>query len=120
MKQILLALCHLYLNNIARRDIYPENILMDTNTFGDYGIKLNTFEASIYNLNPRAVSEVVGTPYYFSPEMLYKKYSKKSDIWGCGVILYVLLCGYPPFKGSIESEIEVAIEKGKIDFDSIE
>ena len=47
----------------------------------------------------------LGTPYYVSPEVLEGKYDNKCDIWGVGVISYMLLCGYPPFNGRNENEV---------------
>ena len=54
--------------------------------------------------------------YYIAPEVLNKKYDEKCDIWSCGVILYILLCGYPPFYGNNDKEIKEKILSGKLEF----
>lgn len=58
----------------------------------------------------------MGTPYYIAPEVLDRNYDQKCDIWSIGVILYILLCGYPPFNGDTDSEIIAKIQKGKFSF----
>jgi calcium-dependent protein kinase len=58
----------------------------------------------------------MGTAYYMAPEMLNKNYNEKCDVWSCGVILYVLLCGSPPFIGRNEQQIFDNIKQGNVSF----
>lgn len=66
------------------------------------------------------MSQKFGTPYYIAPEVLKKKYTAKCDIWSIGVILYILLCGYPPFNGANDKQIIEAVLKGKYTLDEPE
>ena len=66
------------------------------------------------------MSTISGTPYYIAPEVLQEIYDEKCDIWSCGVILYIFLCGYPPFNGDNDTEIMKAVKKGIYDFPSEE
>ena len=60
----------------------------------------------------------MGTPYYIAPEVIKGNYNYKCDIWSCGVILYVLLCGTPPFNGKNDQEITEKIKLKPLDFRS--
>lgn len=58
------------------------------------------------------MSQKYGTPYYIAPEVLNNNYDEKCDIWSIGVILFILLCGYPPFNGANENEIIERVRQG--------
>lgn len=64
------------------------------------------------------IKEKLGTPYYIAPEVLKKKYGSKCDIWSCGVIAYIVLCGVPPFNGDSEKEIIQKVKEGRVSFSS--
>ena len=61
-----------------------------------------------------------GTPYYISPEVLAGNYDVSCDMWSAGCMLYILLCGYPPFYGDDNNEILAMVQKGGFDFDGEE
>jgi calcium-dependent protein kinase len=57
-----------------------------------------------------------GTPYYIAPEVIEGNYDVSCDMWSAGVILYIILCGYPPFYGNNDNEILENVKKGIYDF----
>lgn len=115
MSQILMAVSYLHSMNIIHRDIKPENIVL-SNKDHDANLKLIDFGTSREVEGNQKLQARMGTAYYIAPEVLRKNYDVKCDIWSCGIILYVLLCGYPPFNGSTEKKIIQRILKGQFTF----
>ncbi|CAN0928261.1 Calcium-dependent protein kinase 4 [Linum grandiflorum] len=100
---------------VMHRDLKPENFLFD-NPSDDAKLKSIDFGLSIFFKPGQSFIDVVGSPYYVAPEVLLKHYGHEVDVWSAGVILYILLCGVPPFWA--ESGIFRQILHGKIDFAS--
>jgi calcium-dependent protein kinase len=94
------------------RDLKPENILLEANKDFDQ-IKIIDFGTSLTFDPSKALDEKLGTPYYIAPEVLKKSYNEKCDIWSCGVILFILLSGTPPFNGSNDNAIMQKVKSGK-------
>jgi len=120
IKQLLSAVFYFHSKGIVHRDLKPENILLDTNDDGDLDIKLIDFGTANYWNSKDNLTLNIGTPYYIAPEILIKRYTNKCDIWSCGVILYVILTGVPPFTGKDEQEILKKVATEKIKFDGEE
>lgn len=111
--------------NMVHRDLKPENILlMDedlTVKIGDFGLAKIVGEASF-------TTTLCGTPSYVAPEILAdnrtRKYTKAVDIWSLGVVLYICLCGFPPFSEELKNNTDFPygladqIRKGIFDYPS--
>ena len=137
--QIISGVAYIHGMGIAHRDLKLENILFSTeNPMSP--IKIIDFGFSVFmdknnekskedkkdkdneNTDPkkfgfRRLKSKVGTLYYISPEIIKGNYDEKCDIWACGVILYILLAGYPPFSGNTDKEVYNLITNLKYDFD---
>jgi calcium-dependent protein kinase len=113
MKQLLSSIVYCHAKNVVHRDLKPENLLLES-TDENARIKVIDFGTSqIFNPNKKMTVKI-GTPYYIAPEVLSQSYTEKCDVWSCGVILYILVCGYPPFVGRNDFDIMNKIKKGII------
>eukprot|EP00801_Mesodinium_rubrum_P003161 Mrub_03161.p1 GENE.Mrub_03161~~Mrub_03161.p1 ORF type:complete len:463 (+),score=141.88 Mrub_03161:81-1391(+) len=117
--QITRSLNYCHKCNIVHRDLKPENFM--TVDKDSWDIKLIDFGlAKNYKATADLLTTKAGTPYYIAPEVLTGKYDHMCDIWSLGVILYIMLCGYPPFRGETDQEILLRVKKGKFEFDGEE
>ncbi|XP_068636678.1 calcium-dependent protein kinase 13-like [Aristolochia californica] len=106
-------LCHKH--GVIHRDLKPENFLFASKKENS-PLKAIDFGLSIFFKPGEKFSEIVGSPYYMAPEVLKRNYGPEIDIWSAGVILYILLCGVPPFWAETEQGVAQAILRGNIDF----
>ena len=119
MQQILSAVFYQHNHNFMHRDQKPENIIYESSEDNSQ-IKLIDFGTSTKYTEGKMEKTKLGTPYYIAPEVIKGSYHEKCDIWSCGVIMYVLLCGYPPFNGKNNDDIMQAVVKGKYSYDKAE
>ncbi|XP_072351911.1 calcium/calmodulin-dependent protein kinase type II subunit delta isoform X4 [Scyliorhinus torazame] len=121
IQQILESVNHCHLNGIVHRDLKPENLLLASKLKGA-AVKLADFGLAIeVQGDQQAWFGFAGTPGYLSPEVLRKDpYGKPVDMWACGVILYILLVGYPPFWDEDQHRLYQQIKAGAYDFPSPE
>ncbi|PAN27930.1 hypothetical protein PAHAL_5G119100 [Panicum hallii] len=102
---------------VIHRDLKPENFLLlskDENA----PLKATDFGLSVFFKQGEVFKDIVGSAYYIAPEVLKRNYGPEADIWSIGVILYILLCGVPPFWAESEHGIFNSILRGQVDFSS--
>ena len=118
MRQLLSAVSYCHQNHIVHRDLKPENLLLDsvTKDGSAINIKVIDFGTSCLIGNNQKLKQRLGTAYYIAPEVLSMNYNEKCDVWSCGVIMYILLSGTPPFGGQTDDEILRRVKTGKFTF----
>ncbi|KAG1667632.1 hypothetical protein FOA52_001688 [Chlamydomonas sp. UWO 241] len=109
------VVAHCHQMGVIHRDLKPENFLISSKG-ADAQLKATDFGLSTFFQENRTYTDIVGSPYYVAPEVLRRAYSKEADIWSCGVMLYILLCGFPPFSGSNEKAIFRNVMSQPLDF----
>ncbi|XP_042324671.1 serine/threonine-protein kinase DCLK2 isoform X6 [Sceloporus undulatus] len=113
------ALKYLHGLSIVHRDIKPENLLVCEYPDGTKSLKLGDFGLATVVEGP--LYTVCGTPTYVAPEIIAETgYGLKVDIWAAGVITYILLCGFPPFRSenNVQEDLFDQILVGKLEFPS--
>uniref|UniRef100_A0A0A9DH90 non-specific serine/threonine protein kinase n=1 Tax=Arundo donax TaxID=35708 RepID=A0A0A9DH90_ARUDO len=106
--------CHAH--GVMHRDLKPENFLYAGKS-EDAQLKAIDFGLSVFFRPGERFTEIVGSPYYMAPEVLRRSYGPEVDIWSAGVILYILLCGVPPFWAETEQGVARAILRGALDLE---
>ncbi|XP_016513087.2 calcium-dependent protein kinase 8 [Nicotiana tabacum] len=106
-------MCHRH--GVIHRDLKPENFLFG-NKKETAPLKAIDFGLSVFFKPGEHFNEIVGSPYYMAPEVLKRNYGPEVDVWSAGVILYILLCGVPPFWAETEQGVAQAIIRSVIDF----
>merc|ERR1719330_1389695 len=122
IRQMLRAVNYMHQNFIMHRDLKPENWLLangDVETV-KMDLKLIDFGLSKRFVEGEFATTKAGTPYYVAPEVLEGKYAEQSDVWSIGVIMYILLCGSPPFAGNDTVAVLDSVRKAKPAFDKKE
>lgn len=108
MHQIMSGVNYCHNMGITHRDLKPENILIEE-VDGVITLKIIDFGTSSAIGPNEKLTKKTGTSFYIAPEVLQGKYNEKCDIWSCGIIMYIMLCGGPPFVGTNNNEIFTAI-----------
>eukprot|EP00913_Durusdinium_trenchii_P027511 g25801.t1 len=117
MQQLLRGVYYMHANGVCHRNLTFKNLLLQTKgpiernliKIGDLGLACQFKEGQV-------LTTKAGTPYYVAPQVLTGKYDAKCDLWSCGIIMYVLLCGYPPFTGASDAEILGKVRSGAYTF----
>eukprot|EP00812_Abedinium_dasypus_P012548 NODE_605_length_1450_cov_685.542652.p1 GENE.NODE_605_length_1450_cov_685.542652~~NODE_605_length_1450_cov_685.542652.p1 ORF type:complete len:404 (-),score=135.79 NODE_605_length_1450_cov_685.542652:224-1279(-) len=120
MQHLFRAIFYMHENHVAHRDLKPENFLFTTKEtpFDKASLKVIDFGLACKFQQGQVLTTKAGTPYYVAPQVLQGKYDQLADIWSLGVIMYVLLCGYPPFYGDTDADVLAKVRLGNFSFNA--
>lgn len=119
MVQILQAVAYCHSKSVCHRDLKPENFLF-LNKSPWSALKLIDFGLASLFREGVPLSTKAGTPYYVSPQVLEGSYGAECDVWSAGVIMYILLCGYPPFNSFSDRGIMEKVKTAKVRFNEVD
>lgn len=120
MKQVFGSIAYCHSKDVVHRDLKPENyiLLSKTKQVDQTPVKLIDFGLATRCRDEEQMKTAVGTSYYVAPEVLGQKYSKAVDVWSCGVLMYCLHCGSPPFFGKTDIEVLRKVKRGQYRMES--
>ncbi len=119
LRPIVDAIKYCHSMNIVHRDIKPENLLYSSKDMSKAIIKVSDFGLARFISPETLASTTCGTPGYVAPEILkQEKYNHMCDYWSIGIVMYILLCGFPPFYDDDNFALFEKIKKGQFDFPS--
>ncbi|CAI5532779.1 unnamed protein product, partial [Closterium sp. Naga37s-1] len=113
LRTVMGVLQHCHDLGVMHRDLKPENILLNSKE-SDTELKVIDFGVATFFQRGKPCTDMAGSPYYLAPEVLAEKYGPEADIWSAGVVLYILLCGLPPFWGTTNEAIFEAIKEATL------
>jgi len=120
-REMVSAIAYCHRNNVVHRDLKPENFVFEEHR-EESTMKLIDFGCALIVKDDDVVPDVAGSPYYVAPEVLgdYIKRTgsvwKAADMWSVGIIIFLFVCGYPPFNGDNQERIFSHIRKGRYKF----
>jgi len=119
MQHMFRAIFYMHENHICHRDLKPENFLFSTkDPIEKCTLKVIDFGLACKFAVNQVLTTKAGTPYYVAPQVLAGKYDQSSDLWSLGVIMYVVLCGYPPFYGETDADVLAKVRLGNFSFNA--
>jgi len=119
MQHMFRAIFYMHENHICHRDLKPENFLFTTkDPIEKSALKVIDFGLACKFQAEQVLTTKAGTPYYVAPQVLAGKYDQSADLWSLGVIMYVVLCGYPPFYGETDADVLAKVRLGNFSFNA--
>eukprot|EP00850_Spirogloea_muscicola_P023507 SM000362S13794 [mRNA] locus=s362:27017:28747:- [translate_table: standard] len=117
MQTVMEVVHYCHSNNIMHRDIKLSNVLLADHS-DTAALKVIDFGVSTFFKPGQNCRKMAGSPFYIAPEVLVEEYGPECDIWSAGVLLYILLCGKPPFEGATVLKTFELVRSGDLDLQS--